>query len=131
KVSNTAFRGFGGPQGMLGIEHVVEKIARELDKDPLEIRKTNLYGIGERNVTHYGMTIEDNILHDLIPLLEQRVDYTTRCQAIHAFNKHNRYLKKGIALTPVKFGISFTAKHLNQGGALVLVYLDGSVQLNH
>lgn len=131
KVSNTAFRGFGGPQGMLGIEHVIEKIALELGMDPLDVRKTNLYGVTDRNVTHYGMTIEDNILHDLIPLLEERVDYAGRRRAIRQFNKQNKYLKKGIALTPVKFGISFTAKHLNQGGALVLVYLDGSVQLNH
>ncbi|HET7313603.1 xanthine dehydrogenase molybdopterin binding subunit [Salinisphaera sp.] len=131
KVSNTAFRGFGGPQGMLGMEHVIEEIARYLGKDPLEIRKTNLYGVGERNVTPYGMTVEDNILHELMPELEASCDYAKRRAGIRAYNEKNPWLKKGIALTPVKFGISFTAKHLNQAGALVLVYQDGSVQLNH
>src|SRR5699024_6308779 len=129
KASNTAFRGFGGPQGMVGIEHVIDEIARQLGKDPLDVRKINFYGTDERNVTPYGMTVEDNILHELIPQLEQQVDYAARRRAIGEFNANNRYLKKGIALTPVKFGISFTAKHLNQAGALVLVYQDGSVQL--
>ncbi|MGA9335074.1 MAG: xanthine dehydrogenase molybdopterin binding subunit, partial [Rudaea sp.] len=131
KASNTAFRGFGGPQGMVGIEEVVEQIARALGKDPLDVRKVNFYGIDERNLTPYGMRVEDNILHELVGELEQRVDYAARRRAIAQFNARHPYLKKGIALTPVKFGISFTAKHLNQGGALVLVYLDGSVQLNH
>lgn len=131
KASNTAFRGFGGPQGMVGIEEVIEQIARRLNKDPLEIRKANFYGIAERNVTPFGMTVEDNILDELVGELEQRVDYKARRRAIAQFNASHAYVKKGIALTPVKFGISFTAKHLNQGGALVLVYLDGSVQLNH
>jgi len=131
KASNTAFRGFGGPQGMVGIEEVIEQIARHLGKDPLTVRKINFYGIDARNVTPYGMTVEDNILDELVGELEQRVDYAARRRAIAQFNASHAYLKKGIALTPVKFGISFTAKHLNQGGALVLVYLDGSVQLNH
>jgi xanthine dehydrogenase large subunit len=131
KPSNTAFRGFGGPQGMVGIEEVIEQIARHLHKDPLAVRKINFYRIDERNVTPYGMTVEDNILDELVGELEQRVDYAARRRAIAAFNASHPYLKKGMALTPVKFGISFTAKHLNQGGALVLVYLDGSVQLNH
>lgn len=130
-VSNTAFRGFGGPQGMVGMEHVIEEIARHLGKDPLAVRKVNLYGVNERNVTPYGMTVEDNILHELMPQLEARVDYPARRRAVREYNARNRYLKKGLALTPVKFGISFTAKHLNQAGALVLVYLDGSIQLNH
>jgi xanthine dehydrogenase large subunit len=131
KVSNTAFRGFGGPQGMVGMEHVIEEIARYLGRDPLEIRKTNLYGVTERNVTPYGMTVEDNVLHDLLPELEASADYARRREAIRAWNADSPWLKKGMALTPVKFGISFTAKHLNQAGALVLVYQDGSVQLNH
>ena len=131
KASNTAFRGFGGPQGMVGIEEVIEQIARHLGKDPLAVRKVNFYGADSRNVTPYGMTVEDNILDGLVGELEQRVDYAARRRAIAQFNASHAYLKKGIALTPVKFGISFTAKHLNQGGALVLVYLDGSVQLNH
>jgi xanthine dehydrogenase large subunit len=131
KPSSTAFRGFGGPQGMVGIEEVIEQIARALGKDPLAVRKINFYRIDERNVTPYGMTVEDNILDELVGELEQRIDYAERRRAIAAFNASHPYLKKGIALTPVKFGISFTAKHLNQGGALVLVYLDGSVQLNH
>ena len=130
-VSNTAFRGFGGPQGMMGIEYVMDEIARHLDLDPLAVRKANLYGTAERNVTPYGMTVEDNILHELIPELEASSDYAARRAAIREFNAASPYLKKGIALTPVKFGISFTSKHLNQAGALVLVYQDGSVQLNH
>ena len=131
KPSNTAFRGFGGPQGMVGIEEVIEQIARSLGKDPLAVRKINFYGIDARNVTPYGMTVEDNILDELVEELEQRIDYAARRRTIDRFNASHPYLKKGMALTPVKFGISFTAKHLNQGGALVLVYLDGSVQLNH
>lgn len=131
KVSNTAFRGFGGPQGMVGMEHVIEEIARHVGRDPLAIRKINLYGVDERNVTPYGMTVEDNILHELMPELENSADYAQRRAAIQAYNEQSPWLKKGIALTPVKFGISFTAKHLNQAGALVLVYQDGSVQLNH
>jgi xanthine dehydrogenase large subunit len=131
KPSNTAFRGFGGPQGMVGIEEVIERIARHRGLDPLAVRKVNFYGIDARNVTPYGMTVEDNILDELVAELEQRIDYAARRRAMAAFNASHPYLKKGMALTPVKFGISFTAKHLNQGGALVLVYLDGSVQLNH
>lgn len=131
KVSNTAFRGFGGPQGMVGMEHVIEEIARHVGRDPLAIRKLNLYGVDERNVTPYGMTVEDNILHELMPELENSVDYDRRRAEIRAYNEQSPWLKKGLALTPVKFGISFTAKHLNQAGALVLVYQDGSVQLNH
>lgn len=131
KVSNTAFRGFGGPQGMVGMEQIIEEIARHVGKDPLDVRKINFYGIDERNVTPYGMTVRDNILHDLVPALESRVDYAGRRQAVREYNATSPYLKKGLSLTPVKFGISFTAKFLNQAGALVLVYTDGSVQLNH
>jgi len=130
-VSNTAFRGFGGPQGMVGIEQVIDAIARHLGKDPLEIRKINLYGQGERNVTPYHMTVEDNILPELIADLERSADYWKRREQVRAFNAASAYLKKGLALTPVKFGISFTTTHLNQAGALLHVYTDGSVQLNH
>ena len=130
-VSNTAFRGFGGPQGMMGIEEVMDQIARHRGLDPLEVRKANLYGAAPRNVTPYHMEIEDNILPDLITRLEESAGYRDRRAAITHFNAENAYLKKGIALTPVKFGISFTTQHLNQAGALVHVYTDGSVHLNH
>jgi len=130
-VSNTAFRGFGGPQGMMGIEEVMDQIARHRGLDPLEVRKANLYGEAPRNVTPYHMTIEDNILPDLMARLEASADYAGRRAAICAFNAGSAYLKKGLALTPVKFGISFTTAHLNQAGALVHVYTDGSVHLNH
>ncbi len=130
-VSNTAFRGFGGPQGMFAIEYVVDEIARHLDLDPLDVRKANFYGIGERDVTPYQMTVEDNILHELIPELEESSDYRERRREIDAFNADSEYLKRGIALTPVKFGISFTATHYNQAGALIHLYTDGTVLLNH
>ncbi|HTV73096.1 MAG TPA: xanthine dehydrogenase molybdopterin binding subunit [Candidatus Acidoferrales bacterium] len=130
-VSNTAFRGFGGPQGMLGIEQIIDEIARALGRDPLAVRKANLYGISDRNVTPYGQTIEDNVIHDVIAKLEKSSDYHQRRAEIRAFNAVNPILKRGIALTPVKFGISFTATHLNQAGALLLVYTDGTVLLNH
>lgn len=130
-VSNTAFRGFGGPQGMLVIERAMDDIAAHLGLDPLTVRQRNLYGIGENNVTPYGMTIEDNVAADLIGELAERSGYAERLKAVAAFNATNRVLKKGLALTPVRFGISFTTKHLNQGGALVLVYADGTVLLNH
>ena len=130
-VSNTAFRGFGGPQGMFAIEHVIDDIARQLDEDPLAVRRRNFYGVGERDVTQYGQTVEDNIIADLVDKLEADADYQSRREEIRKFNKANPILKRGIAMTPVKFGISFTATHLNQAGALVHVYKDGSVHLNH
>ena len=130
-VSNTAFRGFGGPQGMIGVERMMDEIAHELGEDPLHIRKINLYGKTDRNVTPYHMEIEDNIAADIIADLEKKADYAARRDAIRAFNKTSPYLKKGIALTPVKFGISFTTTFLNQAGALLHVYTDGSVMLNH
>jgi xanthine dehydrogenase large subunit len=129
-VSNTAFRGFGGPQGMMGIERVMDEIAQALGKDPLEVRKVNLYGPG-RDLTPYHQTVEDNISPELLAMLVERSDYHARRAEVDAFNASNRWLKKGIALTPVKFGISFTAKHLNQAGALVHLYADGSVMVNH
>jgi xanthine dehydrogenase large subunit len=99
--------------------------------DPLEVRKRNFYGIGERDVTQYGQTLEDNIIEEIIGKLEMDADYEARRQEIREFNTGNTILKRGIALTPVKFGISFTATHLNQAGALVHVYKDGTVHLNH
>jgi xanthine dehydrogenase large subunit len=130
-VSNTAFRGFGGPQGMAATEYVIDEIARHLGRDPLEVRLANLYGKTERNVTPYFQTIRDNILPELFADLLASSDYRRRRQEIDAFNAHSPHLKKGLALTPVKFGISFTTSFLNQAGALVLIYEDGSVQLNH
>ncbi len=130
-VSNTAFRGFGGPQGMFAIEHVMDEIARHLGIDPLAVRRSNFYGTDERNVTHYQQVIEDNVIHDIVDELALSADYATRRDEIRDFNANSAVLKRGIALTPVKFGISFTSTHLNQAGALVHVYKDGSVQLNH
>ena len=130
-VSNTAFRGFGGPQGMFGIEYVMDDIARCLGKDALEVRRRNYYGIGERNVTQYLQTVEDNLLEEITARLVQSSDYENRVAGIRAFNERSRVLKRGIALTPVKFGISFTATHLNQAGALLHVYADGTVHINH
>lgn len=130
-VSNTAFRGFGGPQGMMVIERVVEDIARHLQLDPLEVRQRNYYGQGERNITPYGMTVEDNVIDKITQRLAETSSYRERRKQITTFNASHRVLKKGMALTPVKFGISFTAKHLNQAGALLHIYSDGSVMLNH
>ncbi|MBO9483757.1 xanthine dehydrogenase molybdopterin binding subunit [Salinisphaera sp. G21_0] len=130
-ASNTAFRGFGGPQGMLVIERIMDDIARSTGLDPLEVRKRNLYGITDRNTTHYHQRVEHNVLHEVIGQLEESSDYWQRREAIRAYNQQSPVLKKGLALTPVKFGISFTAKHLNQAGALVHVYTDGSIQINH
>jgi xanthine dehydrogenase large subunit len=129
--SHTAFRGFGGPQGMIVMEAILGDIARALGKDALDVRKANLYGVDERNVTHYDMTIEDNILDPLISRLEETSAYRARREAIAKWNERNPVIKRGIALTPVKFGISFTATFFNQAGALVHVYTDGSVQVNH
>src|SRR5690606_32402602 len=121
-VSNTAFRGFGGPQGMFAIEYVIDEIARHLGKDPLAIRRRNFYRVGERNVTPYLQTVDDNILDEIVDRLEQTSDYGKRVREIRLFNRENPVLKRGIALTPVKFGISFTSTHLNQAGALLHVY---------
>jgi xanthine dehydrogenase large subunit len=129
-VSATAFRGFGGPQGMLAIERVIDAVAAHLGRDPLEVRVANLYGPG-RDVTPYGMHVADNIAPQLIARLCRDADYDARRRAVDAFNARHSLLKKGIALTPVKFGISFTTTHLNQAGALVHVYADGSIQINH
>ncbi len=130
-VSDTAFRGFGGPQGMFAIEMIIDDIARTLGIDALDVRKVNLYGTQERNVAPYGMTVEDNIAPELIADLELRARYRERRAAVAAWNRDSPIIKRGIALTPVKFGISFTATHYNQAGALVHVYKDGTVLLNH
>ncbi|MEE9099522.1 xanthine dehydrogenase molybdopterin binding subunit [Pseudomonas nitroreducens] len=130
-VSHTAFRGFGGPQGMMIIERAMDDIARAVGKDPLDVRKLNLYGSMGRELTPYHQKVEHNLLGELIARLERSSDYHARREAIHAFNAQSPVLKKGLALTPVKFGISFTAQHLNQAGALIHLYTDGSIQLNH
>lgn len=130
-VSNTAYRGFGGPQGIIGIERVMDHIAYELGLDPLDVRRVNFYGTDDRNVTPYHMTVEDNVMPEITEELVKSSDYIVRRAEISAFNRTSPILKRGIALTPVKFGISFTLTHLNQAGALVHVYSDGSVHLNH
>jgi xanthine dehydrogenase large subunit len=129
-VSNTAFRGFGGPQGMLAIEEIVDTIARHLGKDPLDVRMLNLYGRRSRNVTPYGMKVEED-LAGVLQELERSAGYRARRESIARSNEQSPWTKRGIALTPVKFGIAFTATSMNQAGALVHLYRDGSVQLNH
>ncbi|NKJ09933.1 xanthine dehydrogenase molybdopterin binding subunit [Rhizobium sp. SG741] len=134
-VSNTAFRGFGGPQGMVGAERVIDEVAFAVGKDPLDIRKLNFYdamGVeGERNLTPYHQKVEDCIIQRIVAELEESADYAGRRKAIAKFNAKSRIVKRGIALTPVKFGISFTKTESNQAGALVHVYSDGSVHMNH
>lgn len=130
-VSNTAFRGFGGPQGIIGGERWIEEIAYALGKDTLEIRKANFYGTDSNNITPYHQVVEDNIVHRIVDDLETSADYQKRRAAILDYNATSTILKKGIALTPVKFGISFTATWHNQAGALVHVYRDGSIHLSH
>jgi xanthine dehydrogenase large subunit len=136
--SHTAFRGFGGPQGVILIEAIMGDIARHLGMDPLDVRMRNLYSDEaiagteqKRDTTHYGMRVEDNILQPLLSQLERTSHYRQRRTAIAEWNTSSPILKRGIAITPVKFGISFTATLFNQAGALVHVYTDGSVQVNH
>ncbi|WP_417210631.1 xanthine dehydrogenase molybdopterin binding subunit [Antarctobacter sp.] len=151
--SATAFRGFGGPQGVVGIERVMDHIAHTLGRDPLQIRRANYYDGSEggaaphsgkpsppgrifaekkpRNVTPYGQVVEDFILHEMTDALARSCEYAVRRADVAAWNAANPVLKKGLALTPVKFGISFTLTHLNQAGALVHVYQDGSIAMNH
>ncbi|MCO5400998.1 xanthine dehydrogenase molybdopterin binding subunit [Ralstonia soli] len=129
--SNTAFRGFGGPQGAFAIEYIMDNIARSVGKDALDVRRANLYGKDTNNITPYGQTVEDNVIHELLDELEASSDYRARREAIRAFNATSPVLKRGLALTPVKFGISFNVKHFNQAGALVHVYNDGSILVNH
>ncbi len=129
-VSNTAFRGFGGPQGMIAAERVMDTIAAHLNLDPLAVRQANFYGPG-RDVTPYQMIVEDFVADRLVEELRITSRYDERRAAIAAFNRTHPYLRRGIALTPVKFGISFTTSFLNQAGALIHLYTDGSIHLNH
>ena len=129
--SNTAFRGFGGPQGALVTECVLDSIARKLGRDPLQVRRANVYGIGRNNHTPYGQGVTDNVIAALVDQLAASADYDARRAAVARFNAGSTVLKKGLALTPVKFGISFNVPHLNQAGALVHIYADGSVLVNH
>jgi xanthine dehydrogenase large subunit len=134
--SNTAFRGFGGPQGMAAIERVIEDIAAFLGMDALSVRKNNFYdhvsdSTGDRRLTPYGMEVEDCVIQDIVEELEASSEYTKRRAEIEKWNHDSPVLKRGIALTPVKFGISFTKTFLNQAGALVHIYTDGSIHLNH
>jgi len=129
--SSTAFRGFGGNQGMMVIENIIDNISRSLNKDPAEIRRRNFYQKEKKNITHYGMKIEDNVIYEIFDSLMKSSNYKSRQLGVKKFNLKNKYLKKGIAITPVKFGISFTTWHLNQAGALVHIYCnDGSVHVN-
>ncbi len=130
-VSNTAFRGFGGPQGMMVIEQILDEIARTLGLDALEVRRANFYGRDERNVTPYGQVVEDTLIHTIVDRLASDTRYRERRAGVAAWNSTNPIIKRGLALTPVKFGISFTSTMFNQAGALVHVYSDGTVLLNH
>ncbi|NHO18379.1 xanthine dehydrogenase molybdopterin binding subunit [Acetobacter oeni] len=130
--SNTAYRGFGGPQGIVGAERLIEEIAYATGLDPLDVRLRNAYESGTtRDLTPYHMNVEDSIAADLMKTLAEDCDYRKRREDIRAFNAKSRFIRRGIALTPVKFGIAFTATHYNQAGALVHIYTDGSVQVNH
>jgi xanthine dehydrogenase molybdopterin binding subunit/xanthine dehydrogenase small subunit len=130
--SNTAFRGFGGPQGMVIIEEILDRVARRLCLPPELVRERNLYhGKGASNTTHYGQEIEDNRLPTIWRELKQSSDFARRRQALAKWNSAHPHRKRGLAMTPVKFGISFTVTHLNQAGAFVLLYQDGTVQVNH
>ena len=129
--SNTAFRGFGGPQGAIAIEYLLDSVARALGRDALAVRRANFYGRDSNNVTPYGQTVDDNIIDELTAQLERDAAYAQRRAAVAAYNDASPVLKKGLALTPLKFGISFNVTHLNQAGALVHVYTDGSVLVNH
>jgi len=132
--SNTAFRGFGGPQGMVGIERVIDAVAHHLGLDPLEVRKRNFYPhklAAQHGTTPYGQKVHDCILQDIIAELEVKSDYHKRRAEVDAFNAKQNVIRRGIALTPVKFGISFNTSFLNQAGALIHIYSDGSVHLNH
>ncbi len=129
--SNTAFRGFGGPQGAIVTEVILDSIARRLGRDALDVRRVNYYGVDERNTTPYGQPVKDNVLDALTDELVATSDYRARRAAVAAFNARSPWIKRGLAFTPVKFGISFNVRHLNQAGALVHVYVDGSILVNH
>ena len=128
-VSNTAFRGFGAPQGIFCIENIIDNISKYLKTDALNIRRENFYK--KNDFTHYGMKINENEIHDIFDKLILSSDYKKRIKENKVFNQKNKFIKKGISITPVKFGVSFTTTHLNQGGALVHIYTDGTVHLNH
>ena len=129
--TSCAFRGFGSPQALLAAERIMDRIAIHLNKDPLEVRKLNLYGVEDRNITPYDWKIEDNILPQIIEEIEQSSDISNRRTQIRYFNKNSPWLKKGIALLPLKYSVGFTATFLNQAGALIHIYQDGSIMLNH
>jgi xanthine dehydrogenase large subunit len=132
KVSNTAFRGFGGPQGMLVIEEILDRIARRLKLPPEVVRERNFYhSTGDTNTTHYGQELFENRLTRVWEEVKQTANFAERQTAIAAFNQANSSKKRGLAITPVKFGISFNKTQYNQAGALILIYTDGSIQLNH
>ena len=130
-VSNTAFRGFGGPQGMFCIENIIENISKHLKVDSYKVRINNFYQIKKNNTTPYDMKIDDNIIQNLFMDLIKSSNYIKRRRDIDRYNKNSTIFKKGLSITPVKFGISFTTSHLNQAGSLVQVYTDGSINLNH
>ncbi|HUA77143.1 MAG TPA: molybdopterin cofactor-binding domain-containing protein, partial [Acetobacteraceae bacterium] len=131
-TSHTAFRGFGGPQGMLVIEEVMDRVARRLGLAPEVVRERNLYhGTGETNTTHFGQDIGDQRLQVIWRDVMRQAGFAERRRAVEAWNREHPRVKRGLAVTPVKFGISFTLTHYNQGGALVLIYRDGTVQVNH
>ncbi len=129
--SSTAFRSFGGVQGMMMIENIIDNVARILKKDPAEIRKKNFYQKNKKNITHYGMRVKDNVINEIFNKLIKSSNYKSRRLNIERFNLKNKYLRKGLSITPIKFGISFTTTHLNQAGALVhIYYTDGSVHVS-
>lgn len=130
-VSATAFRGFGGPQGMMVIEQIVDDIARTLGRDPLDVRRVNFYGRAGRNRTHYGQPVGEPLIQMIADRLEASSAYRERREELTRWNAASPVIKRGLALTPVKFGISFTATHFNQAGALLQVYTDGTVLVNH
>jgi len=131
-TSQTAFRGFGGPQGMLVIEEILDRVSRHLGLPPEDVRERNLYhGSGETNTTHYGQEIGDNRIRQIWSNLRESSAFDARKKALSAFNARSPFKRRGLAITPVKFGISFTHTPYNQAGALVLIYSDGSVQVNH
>jgi xanthine dehydrogenase large subunit len=132
KASNTAFRGFGGPQGMVVIEEILDRVARSLHLPPDRVRECNFYhGTGETNMTHYGQEIFDNRIARVWQTGKAQASFADRQLAVAQFNQRHADRKRGLAITPVKFGISFNKTQYNQAGALILIYTDGSIQLNH
>src|SRR5205085_7559257 len=127
---NTAFRGFGGPQGAITIENIMEEIAAFLGIDAFDVRRRNVYGVGEKNVTPYGEIVDNNTLPRLFDEIEERADYRKRVEAVTNFNARSKTELRGISCTAVKFGISFNTKFLNQANALVNIFLDGSIQVS-